>query len=67
MSSKSIDKKVVHFEVDSKESSHIKNVVIPFSLFFRKPQKFIYSGQEEILFKNRHPLYKSILLNEFRD
>ena len=67
MSSKSTDKKVVHFEVESKESFHVKDIVIPYPLFFRKALQFIYSGQEKIPFEKRHPLYKAIFLNEFRD
>ena len=67
MSSKSTDKKVIHIEFETKESFEVKDIVIPYSLFFRKQEPFIYSGQERIPFEKRNPLYKSILLNEFRD
>lgn len=67
MSSKSTEEKIVYFEVEEKESIRIRDIVIPYSLFFRKQQEFIYSGKEKIPFEKRHPLYRTILLNEFRD
>ena len=67
MSSKSIEQKVVHLEVEIKDSFQVKDIVIPYSLFFRRQEPFIYSGQEKMEFEKRHPLYKSIILNEFRE
>lgn len=66
MSSKSTDKKVVYLDVEVKDSFQVKDIVIPYALFFRRQQEFIYSGQEKIPFEKRHPLYRSIFLNEFR-
>jgi hypothetical protein len=66
MSSKSIDKKVVHLDIEITESFQVKDIIIPYSLFFRRQEPFIYSGQEKMPFEKRHPLYKSIMLNEFR-
>ena len=65
MSSKSVDKKYHEVEHDIRESFQVKNVIIPFSLFFGTQEDYIYSGEEKIPFKNRHPLYRVILLNEF--
>jgi hypothetical protein len=67
MSSKSVDEKSVHIEFETKEVFQVKDITIPYSLIFRKQESFIYSGEEKISFKKRHPLYKLILLNEFRD
>ena len=67
MSSKSVDKKNHEIEYDIRESFQVKNVIVPFSLFFGNQENFIYLGDEKILFKNRHPLYKVILLNEFKE
>lgn len=65
MSSKSVDKKHHEIEYDIRESFQIKNIIIPFSLFCGNRERYIYSGEEKIPFKERHPLYKAILLNEF--
>jgi len=67
MSSKSVDKKNHEIEYDIRESFQIKNLIIPFSLFFGNQESYIYSGEEKIPFKKRNPLYKVILLNEFRE
>lgn len=66
MSSKPVDKKTVHIEFETKEVFQVKDITIPYSLIFRKQESFIYSGGEKIPFDKRHPLYKSVLLNEFR-
>jgi len=45
---------------------NIKSIIIPFSKFFkRKKLQDIYSGNENIPFKNRLPEYKRILKQEF--
>jgi len=67
MSSRAIDRKHHENKYDIRESFQVKNVFIPFSLFFGTPEDYIYSGEEKIPFKKRHPLYKAILLNEFRE
>lgn len=67
MSSKSRKKETVHIEFELKEGFQVKSLAIPYSLFFRNQEEFIYMGDEKIPFKNRHPLYKSILLYEFRE
>lgn len=67
MSSRAIDKKYHEIEYDIRESFQIKNLIIPFSLFFGNQDSYIYSGEEKIPFKKRHPLYKVILLNEFKE
>ncbi|MFX0167309.1 MAG: hypothetical protein ACFFAG_08490 [Promethearchaeota archaeon] len=67
MSLKGIDKKYYEIKYEIRESSQVKNFIIPFSLFFGTQEKYIYSGEEKIPFEKRHPLYKVILLNEFRE
>ena len=66
MSSKSIDKKFQEIvDKDYKEPPlFIRNVIIPFSVF-RNQQQYIYDGTEKIPFTKRHPLYQTILRNEF--
>ncbi|MGB5910057.1 MAG: hypothetical protein WBH31_02570 [Promethearchaeia archaeon] len=42
--------------------------LITFSEFFRKSKsKDIYYGNEKIPFRNRHPIFKSLLRIEFED
>lgn len=67
MSSKSIKKETVRIEFEIKEGFQVKSLAVPYSLFFRNQESFIYSGEEKIPFKKRHPRYKLILLNEFRE
>ena len=67
MSSRAIDKKHHETEYDSRDSFQVKNIIIPFSLFYGNRESFIYSGEEKIPFKKRHLLYKIIMLNEFRE
>ncbi len=50
-----------------KEVFDIKTVVFPFSLIPRKKEEYIYSGEEKMLFQKRHPIYRSLLLNEFSE
>jgi len=66
MSSKSIKKKFVEIEYEE-EDFNLKRIIIPFSLFFLKNERFIYDGSERIPFNERGPLYKTILLHEFSD
>ena len=67
MSSKSIDKEYLEIEYDIRDSFQYKNLFIPFSSIFKNQESYIYSGGEKIPFKKRHPIYKVILLNEFRE
>lgn len=66
MSSKSIKKRFVEIEYEE-EYFNLKRIIIPFSLFFLKDERFIYDGSEKIPFSKRDPLYKTILLHEFSD
>ncbi len=66
MSSKSIKKRFVEIEYEE-EVLNLKRIIIPFSLFFLKDERFIYDGSEKIPFGKRDPLYKTILLQEFSD
>jgi hypothetical protein len=50
-----------------REPFQVKNVIIPFSSIFGDQERYIYSGEEMIPFKKRHPLYQAILLNEFKE
>jgi hypothetical protein len=45
---------------------HISNLIIPFSIIFRKDVPLdIYSGNELIPFEEKDPIFKQILKNEF--
>jgi len=67
MSSKIIDTK--YYEIDDTLGNpfQVKNIIVPFTSFFGIREKFIYTGEEKIPFQKRHPLYKSIMLDEFRE
>jgi hypothetical protein len=67
MSSKITDKKINEIKFEIQESFQVNNIITPFSLFFMHKEKYIYTGEERIPFKKRHPFYKVILLNEFRE
>ena len=67
MSSRATDKKHHGIENNIRDSFQVKNVIIPFSLFYGNRENYIYSGEEKIPFRKRHPLYKVILLNEFKE
>lgn len=67
MSSRAIDKKHHEIEDNIRDSFQVKNIIIPFSFFFRTHESYIYSGEEKIPFRKRHPLYKIVMLNEFRE
>ena len=69
MSSISIDKKfqeIPHQEIELEESLNFNKIIIPFSKFF-KPTEYIYYGHEKIPFNKRHPIYQTILRNEFKN
>jgi len=47
---------------------NISNSVIGFSNFFKNSRReYIYNGSEKIPFKNRHPIFKSLMTIEFED
>jgi len=69
MSSKSAKRKheeLRKFEVAVEEHFDLRRAVISFSkLSENSTSEYIYTGQEKIPFKKRHPKYQSILRNEF--
>ncbi len=65
MSSKSITKRFVKIEYKEEDVFNLKSVIIPFSLFFLKDERFTYDGREKMPFDKRDPLFKIILLQEF--
>jgi len=68
MSSKTLEKKTedpIETKVISEPIS-LKNFIIPFSEF-GKSERYIYLGFERIPFRERHPIYQTILKNEFAD
>ena len=67
MSSKVIDKKHHEIRDDTRDSFQVRNVIIPFSLIFGNQETYIYSGDEKMPFSKRLPLYRAILLNEFKE
>ena len=67
MSSKSIEKKFVKIAYKEKEDLDLKRIIIPFSYYFRKDERFIYDGSEKIPFSKRDPLFRTVLLQEFSD
>lgn len=54
--------------IETEEPINFTNIVIPFNKFgsMRNPS-YIYNGPEKISFKERHPLYQTILRNEFTE
>ena len=52
----------------SSEKLEISQAIHPFSKLSEKLNiKDIYSGNEKIPFRNRHPIFKSLLRIEFED
>ena len=44
-----------------------KKIIIPFSNFGSSPSpEYIYNGNENIKFNERHPAYRRLLLGEFQ-
>jgi len=64
MSSKGIKKEFIEIEYEEEDLT-LRRIIVPFSLFFLKDERFIYDGSEKIPFRKRDPLYKNILLHEF--
>ncbi|MFX0021523.1 MAG: hypothetical protein ACFE9S_04305 [Candidatus Hermodarchaeota archaeon] len=71
MSSQSVEKTeiiILSFDNYQEDSIDFKKILIPFSKFgISKTLEYIYEGFEKIIFKERHPCYKSILLDEFAE
>jgi len=70
MLSKILDKDPFPFEQDLLDdyitSLDLSKIIIPFSEFFSIKRKCdVYSGNENIPFKDREAEYKSIILKEF--
>lgn len=64
MISKVLDNSPYNFD-DFDEFNYLSKVVIPFSQFFIQKEPDIYSGNENIRFKERDPEFKKIMLKEF--
>ncbi|MFX0005439.1 MAG: hypothetical protein ACFFA7_06250 [Promethearchaeota archaeon] len=71
MSSQSLEKTeliIISFDDYKEDSINFNKIIIPFSKFgISRSPEYIYEGPEKIIFKERHPLYKSTLLNEFSE
>ena len=53
---------------DNPHTKKITHIIIPLSNFFKlKQNDEIYSGNEYIPFRNRHPIFKSLMRIEFED
>jgi len=69
LSFESKDKKyenVIDQDVLEKKEIDLKNAVVKFSKF-HNAEEFIYFGTELVPFRDMHPLYKRIMLNEFAE
>jgi len=44
----------------------VKTVIFPFSLLPGKRELYIYTGEEKIPFRERHPVYQELFLSEFK-
>ena len=64
-----LDKKIqfVQNEIEvSKDYLNISKLIIPFSIIFRnESQPDIYSGEEDITFKERDSKFQQIVIHEF--
>ena len=69
MSSQTVEKKVLIFpgyNTDKEDSINFNEIIIPFSNFGSSQSlAYIYNGNENIKFNERHPVYRRLLLNEF--
>ena len=70
MSSHTIKTKVFLFpsvDTDKEDSINFNEIIIPFSNFGNSQSlAYIYNGNENIKFNERHPIYRRLLLNEFQ-
>jgi len=71
MSSQSIEKTefiLLSFDTYKEDSINFNKIIIPFSKFgISKNPSYIYEGNENITFKESHPVYKSIFMDEFAE
>ncbi len=71
MSSQTVEKKEYIFpiyEIYKEDSINFNDIIIPFSNFgSSKNPSYIYNGDEDINFNERHPVYQKLLLNEFAE
>lgn len=51
-------------EIDQK--SIVEQIIVPFhNISSHSTEEFIYSGEEKIPFKERHPIFQDLMLGEF--
>ncbi len=71
MSSQSAEKTefiLLSFDTYKEDCINFNKIIIPFSKFgISKNPVYIYEGLEKAKFKERHPVYKSIFLDEFAE
>lgn len=66
ISSRLKDKKIQEIQPQKVNIEYnLKDIIIPFSAI-QNTEKFIYYGQEKIPFRERHPVYQTLLRNEFK-
>jgi len=69
MSSQTVEKKEPIFPIYDtyiEGSINFDDIIIPFSDFvILKNHSYIYNGDEDIIFKERHPEYQKLFLDEF--
>jgi len=69
MSSQTVEKKKLIFpiyDIYIEDSINFDDIIIPFSDFkISKNSSYIYNGDEDINFKERHPVYQKLFLDEF--
>jgi len=69
MSSQTAEKKEPIFPIYDTyigDSINFDDIIIPFSDFgISKNPSYIYNGNEDINFKERHPVYQKLFLDEF--
>jgi len=69
MSSQTVEKKGPIFPIYDtyiEDSINFDDIIIPFSDFvIPKNLSYIYNGDEDINFKERHPVYQKLFLDEF--
>ena len=50
------------------QKSILEQIFIPFSDILRQiREEYIYTGEEKIPFKERHPVFRDLMLGEFGD
>ena len=71
MSSQTVEKKSQIFPIyktSIEDSINFDDIIVHFSdLGTSKSAEFIYNGNEKITFKKRHPVFRKLFLNEFKE